>query len=384
MKWYQSKVIYLCFGFWLVLSSLVVALLVSDVVNQDRLNVIKEHLNSAKQLVIEGRFQRQNVASQVQNELGLVTTELKLLVSESVWNGSFNDTMYFKSIVNDRTAQLQYAVVTMDEIQTLAEFIQDFNSADDYSMRAKNLIQQAKSHIFYALFSSQHQDPVVYRKLDQLFLAGSDLSEPDKEAVDVVLSFANRLLEKEALISHTFKQLHSVELDREYDYLHHLLHQRIKKYVLIYVVVSFVFFMFLYFKRRSAGTKNIQYVDFSPESVPQDVSLEPAINFDKLRQSFNDDEESIRLLLTVFIEDHDGDLNKIKEAFNANQIKELKSISHALKGASGSIAAESLRQACAEIETTAKSGQRPTQAQIQNLEFAFVSTSSLIKERLGV
>jgi CheY-like chemotaxis protein len=90
----------------------------------------------------------------------------------------------------------------------------------------------------------------------------------------------------------------------------------------------------------------------------EDLNLEPALCFnrEKLWERFGGDEEIVKDILESFFQEAPEFLEKIKEAIDNQDMEDIESISHALKGTAGNVNADALRKATLELETQAKKG----------------------------
>jgi signal transduction histidine kinase/CheY-like chemotaxis protein len=87
-----------------------------------------------------------------------------------------------------------------------------------------------------------------------------------------------------------------------------------------------------------------------------DLNLEPALCFnrEKLRERFGGDEETVKDILDSFFQEAPEFLDKIKEAIHNQDMEDIESLSHALKGTAANVNAEALRKAALELEIQAK------------------------------
>jgi HPt (histidine-containing phosphotransfer) domain-containing protein len=60
--------------------------------------------------------------------------------------------------------------------------------------------------------------------------------------------------------------------------------------------------------------------------------------------------------IDIFLDDLPGRLARLKAAVTANEVKEVRSAAHALKGSSGSVGAAALSGLCALLEANARAG----------------------------
>ncbi len=89
-----------------------------------------------------------------------------------------------------------------------------------------------------------------------------------------------------------------------------------------------------------------------------DLNLNPDLCFnrEKLWERFGGDEEIIKDILDSFFEEVPEYLEKIKEAIDNQDMEEIESIAHALKGTAANVNADGLRKAALELEIQVKKG----------------------------
>ncbi len=108
------------------------------------------------------------------------------------------------------------------------------------------------------------------------------------------------------------------------------------------------------------GTRN-EKTDFSKED-PKKEPCEPfhdtgedfCFDKEKLLERFGGDKETVEIVLESFFQETPEFLEKIKDAMDRNDIEEVRSNCHALKGAAANVNAERLKKAALEMETNAK------------------------------
>lgn len=89
------------------------------------------------------------------------------------------------------------------------------------------------------------------------------------------------------------------------------------------------------------------------------VETNPLMRFNKkeLSERFGKDEELIEIVLDSFLSEAPQLLEKLENAIHKNDIEEIRSNTHALKGSAANVNADFLKLAALELETEAKTGQ---------------------------
>ena len=117
------------------------------------------------------------------------------------------------------------------------------------------------------------------------------------------------------------------------------------------------------------------------ESEDSDIK-EPYIDIEKMLDSLSGDEESVRMLLEVFIQDHAEDSEKLKGLIAEGKDKEhAQRVAHSLKGVSGSIGAMPLHYISGDIESLIKQGEQVSDDKLDQLEDTLQKTT-LFAERV--
>ncbi|MCA9398975.1 MAG: Hpt domain-containing protein [Candidatus Omnitrophica bacterium] len=83
---------------------------------------------------------------------------------------------------------------------------------------------------------------------------------------------------------------------------------------------------------------------------------EETIDLAEFMERVQDDKELLLELLDIFMEDFQEKRRQLGDAIEKNDVEQVKSIAHSLKGASGNISAKPLRQSCLKLEEIGKEG----------------------------
>lgn len=80
------------------------------------------------------------------------------------------------------------------------------------------------------------------------------------------------------------------------------------------------------------------------------------INKDWLDTMASTKKEFLHKLFSVFLRDEPARVHKIREALEAGEMDELKYLAHSLKGAAATMGADRVREACLNLEYSARDG----------------------------
>ncbi|OGR31220.1 MAG: hypothetical protein A3J80_08960 [Desulfobacula sp. RIFOXYB2_FULL_45_6] len=93
-----------------------------------------------------------------------------------------------------------------------------------------------------------------------------------------------------------------------------------------------------------------------PEESSRPAGVDLCFDREKFLERFGGDRETVELVLESFFQEAPEFLEKIGNAIDNKNMEDIRSNSHALKGAAANVNAELLRQAAMEMETLAKNG----------------------------
>jgi HPt (histidine-containing phosphotransfer) domain-containing protein len=94
-----------------------------------------------------------------------------------------------------------------------------------------------------------------------------------------------------------------------------------------------------------------------------DLSDDLSIDIESMLITLNGDVESVTLLLSVFIQDHQHDVAELKRLVHSD-LEAAQRRAHSLKGVAGNLGCRSLKQIASEIELRLSQKQRPTESQL--------------------
>lgn len=104
------------------------------------------------------------------------------------------------------------------------------------------------------------------------------------------------------------------------------------------------------FSERKESSCLAKEPSFVEQNTPVIFSTELLI------EQFEDDTESIKAILKVFVEEHQFDAQKLRQFIQENRIKDAYLLAHTLKSVAGNIGAITLEQICHQIEKPLREG----------------------------
>ncbi len=387
MKLSKPKVLYMLVSLWLVLSLCVSAVFIVDQHVQDKISTLNYQVVVAKELIVVKRDSVKRQNNQLTGLLSQIKHNSQELPSSDLWYYP-GDTLYFQNLLAEYIENIQIGNNDAIQIHSLLIGINQIIGTDASSEEVNQLINDVKATVFYALFSDHQQNPTIYRNFDRIYLISEKLARKDKVVVQKVLSMANKLLEKDASLSNSISQLSSLKLEHEFSHLHEKFHFRIHLYLISYGLISLVVLCSLLImalkaeqsrQNSIAAQKSVMKKEQSESAYDkeksnlqvQDLNLntdEVGIDLSVLHHSMNGDIEAMKLLLGIFIQEHQNDNNLIRNAILNHNLSIAQNAAHSLKGVSGSIGANLLREIALVLEKELKMGQEPTEQELCELD----------------
>ena len=248
------------------------------------------------------------------------------------------------------------------------------------------------AYLFEALFTEGEQSPEIYRSLDQIMVASQAMSLDDRQHLQLTLAKVSKLLSQYAESGNLVNRLLQHEIYQE---LHTLENEYFKLFgfinvlllVLSGLLIASLFIVVIFFQRQckhaveslcngeaSSATEQSTIQNIGKKEVLAGghylpmvgTSVESKIDIPQMLSSLNDDKESVKMLLRVFIEDHYEDCEKLQMQISSDLGAAMRT-AHSLKGVAGTIGANELRIIAIDIEAKLKREEIPTDEEIQNL-----------------
>ncbi|WP_047046622.1 Hpt domain-containing protein [Vibrio mexicanus] len=313
----------------------------------------------------------------------------------------------------------------LDEIA----FIRSKYEVDDFEL---GLYNQLSAQVFEALFSSSPKSPEVYRALDRLYLISETLADTQKKELQQQLGEASSVLSTYAEGSHLIDKLVTHPIHEEMIRYESQCISLVNKHLYLAMVISAVGLMILALLNLPRRTvmqpvqkqeeQNFQVAEESPVAEDNLVAKEnreisqPAmetdlvsvkagssgdaakvvekvvkenpvmdgkmIDMNKMLDALNDDQESVQLLLSVFVQDHEADIERLHKAMEEDHELACR-IAHSLKGVGGSIGSERLSSLALQVEAPLKAGEKVDDSTIEELASVLAKTIAEAKSHLA-
>lgn len=411
MKLSRPKVLSFFACLWLVTNLCISVFFMSDMHVQDKISTLNYQVIVAKELIVVERDSVKRQNNQLTMLLSQIQNNIQKLPSEESWYYP-GDTRYFQNLLSEYIENLETGNEVAIEINSLLVEINKILATDTRSEDVNRLINDVKATVFYALFSDHQQNPTLYRNFDRIYLASEKLNDSDKVVVQKALLLANQLLEKDASLSNAISHLSSLKLENEFAYIHEAFHSRIRLYLITYGVTSFLVLCLFVVgsigregegREGSEGNKRNKEegsegnkgnigstgANYDNNEQKQDVQCDDltadqqGIDIGVLQHSMNGDIEAMKLLLGIFIQEHQNDNNLIRNFIQNRNFSMAQNAAHSLKGVAASIGAQFLREIALELEKELRIGQEPTEQELRELDAQLALAIISANEHLG-
>lgn len=131
-----------------------------------------------------------------------------------------------------------------------------------------------------------------------------------------------------------------------------------------------------------SSSKEGKVIDDEATEATTSPNHQSVINIDAMLATMNGDEESVAMLLDVFIQDHADDAMALRELLDTD-LDAAQRKAHSLKGVAGSLGAMPLRDIATDIEATLKQSKPISEVQLGALSEALADAISATKEYLS-
>ncbi|HDM8222591.1 TPA: Hpt domain-containing protein [Vibrio campbellii] len=323
------------------------------------------------------------------------------------------------------------------ELVALADQLHNSRESASNSEQLRTMYYRLGALVLEAMFSDAATSADTYQELDSLFTESQNLESKEQASFQRRLAQTSSVLAAHAQGSHLSNQLLNPEFPNQLASVISTLEQKLTFYITFLALVSGSLLALISWalfsktvlvteesltpneneetpvvpstpvleKTHMAETKRevVEYPEFmlqtelprpkedddatpptqnmATESEDSDIK-EPYIDIEKMLDSLSGDEESVRMLLEVFIQDHAEDSEKLKGLIAEGKDKEhAQRVAHSLKGVSGSIGAMPLHYISGDIESLIKQGEQVSDDELDQLEDTLQNTT-LFAERV--
>ncbi|ENV2993163.1 Hpt domain-containing protein [Vibrio vulnificus] len=277
------------------------------------------------------------------------------------------------------------------------------------------------SYISEATLSNSTRLSPVFKDIDNLVLLSNDLEEAQRVPLQKLLAQSAVVLGQNAEVNHLVDQVSTHEVYAQQSWLEEQYHHIVLQSIVIVIVIAvsglcFLGLLWLLYwgntlvkspqqsaenevlhvptetLRERLSSEAVQTEErqeqssrqsdtalleqrteidrnrsMSTTAVPQGSEELPPIKIDLMMDSLSGDEESVQMLLSVFVQDHADEHSNFVATYRDDP-ETAQRIVHSLKGVAASLGADDLRKVAMEIESSMKHGHEPTEQQLQQLK----------------
>jgi HPt (histidine-containing phosphotransfer) domain-containing protein len=359
----------------------------------DELGTKIDEVRNSFRFELPYRVQRADDISLTLQLIYAVRLQLESQSKNAFWAPDITQLLY----TTDRFLESANKFVTSDlELLSLAEALQETRLANDGSEALQAMITRLGAHVLDALFTNRTNSQTSYQELDQLFIESMSLPQAQREDFQRLLAQASGVLSRHAQGKYLVTHLSNPDFTHQLRKFEEEVHLRLEHLVLMMTLLSGSFLIaFAYIayevkqvnpeqEPRLSDPQPLDKVSYSEQHIqepiervndfsqrsnqkakhvhelvfehePIEMAESKFIDIDKMLDALSGDEESVRMLLDVFIQDHAGDSDKLRQLLSED-LEYAQRVAHSLKGVSGSLGAMPLHYISAEIENLLKQG----------------------------
>lgn len=333
---------------------------------------------------------------------------VRLQLEHESSGGIFSPDLTQLFYATDRFLENAHAFIGSDhELVSLAEQLQSSRARDNNSEKVHSMYYRLGALVLESIFSDSTTSADTYRELDSLFIESDSLIVEERSAFQRRLAQTSNVLAANAQGRYLAKQLLKPDLANQLATTNMTLERALTQLIVLFGGVSGLFLWVVswaaFGKKEPnnldgikvtdtnaallqtdkpdisidvrSSKKNEQHVTVthsSSEKTPALVDV-PYIDINKMLESLSGDEEAVRMLLEVFIQEHSSDGTKLCRVLNSDK-QQAQRIVHSLKGVSGSLGAMPLNSISGDIELLIKEQQNVTESQLTKLNCVLEQT----------
>lgn len=309
----------------------------------------------------------------------------------------------------DRFLENAHAFIASDgELSLLAEQLRKNRTLESNSEQIDNMYYRLGALVLESIFSDSATNADTYRELDSLFIESDSLALNERMAFQRGLAQTSSVLAANAQGRYLAAQLLKPDLANQLATTNILLEKRlIKLLALLGVGSGFLLAVATWaaydksvaikpavqdlteihlepistnesnLSSEAGRSDKVEVQEPEVEPVPRNVPVmfdEPYIDLPKMLDYLSGDEDAVRMLLEVFIQDHSDDGTKLRQVLNEDH-ERAQLIAHSLKGVSGSLGAMPLHYISSEIELLIKEKQKISESKLAQLHHVLEQTT---------
>lgn len=257
------------------------------------------------------------------------------------------------------------------DLQNLVEQIKVMRERHADNQRVSFLYYILSANVLEALFGDNRSSPQIFRDIDNVYALSTALPQQEQQDLQEILASVSAVLGAYAKGQYIVDNIiaHDVhaQISAQNGQFNSLLAMHIWLAGTVSALVMATFMGLLIWGHRirvlsdSESTSSESEEGTSQREVNVAVShVEPRkkvkipmggeINFTQMMDSFDNDTESVRMLLEVFIEDHSDDIDVMRDLIAKGNAEEVHRKVHSLKGVGGNLGADNIKNLSGQIE----------------------------------
>ena len=257
------------------------------------------------------------------------------------------------------------------DLQGLVEQIKITRERYADNQKVSLLYNILSANVLEALFGDNRSSPQIFRNIDNIYALSTTLPQGQQKDLQEILANVSAVLGAYAKGQYIVDNIiaHDVhtQINTQNGQFNTLLSMHIWLSGIISALVISTFMGLLFWVNRTKVISDSECLHSESEQDPQQKEANIAaggvdshkevkiptggeINFTQMMVSFDNNTESVRMLLEVFIEDHSDDIEVINELITKGNAEEVHRKVHSLKGVGGNLGADNIKKIAGQIE----------------------------------
>ncbi|NAX23331.1 Hpt domain-containing protein [Vibrio sp. V39_P1S14PM300] len=377
----QRRLIWLLAILWLALSSLVLFNDRTLVRTMTSIEELSHSVESITRSLYYDTSYRARGLSELELKVQLLYS-LKLNLEAQESSGMFAPDVSQLIYLTQRFLDLGRSFISSEtELLALADTLKALRVKYAEVPQLSGAYYRLSAYVFDAMFVSIDSHSEAYRDLDRLLALSYQLPGSQQKELQQTLAQAATILGDYAKGSHVVDQLLNHPIHAEILTLENQHHRLLSLHLMFLVLIGFVFVAAILAVVSRLDNETMagpplagkseepeQLSDLPMEKKDGAVSSEPQqqIRFEHMLDSLSGDQESVNLLLQVFVQDHYDDVEAMRSLINVDPDSAMRK-AHSLKGVASNLGADILRDAALIAETKLKQGERLTREELDHL-----------------
>lgn len=291
--------------------------------------------------------------------------------------------------VTDRYIQLTRSYLSIElKIQELVEQLKLLRDKPTIPPEVQQKYTTLGAYVFEAMFSDMEQNPQIYRTLDRLYVEAQQLPPAQKQELEQSLAQASELLNQYAQGAYLVQNLLRHSIYQQITHVEDQYHYLLKSYGYVITAISAIAMLLMGWLLSISSQVAVSSETVEPDeegTVVKEPNVQKAevnevidtaaltpkyaeskVDVQQMLDALNGDNDSVQMLLGVFIQDHSQDAEQLESLIHSDR-KGARRRVHSLKSVAANLGAEGLKQISYEIEQVLDNGSIPSEEQLHLL-----------------